>query len=193
MARDRPERVLLRRVPASRAYHQERQPARPVAADRGGLALPARSPTPQNAGRSPRPCMARADPSAPPIPPSHRTWQTLDCRDRRRRPRARRLHVGRAHRPTTTRGTPPPPDRTLPISPAGSSGRCEAPEDPRSSYAIPTRDFSSRQLTTGHCPAVPTRASQSDSRRCHRTGRQTPATTPMTNNTTTNHKFSADP
>ena len=31
-------------------------------------------------------------------------------------------------------------------------------------YAIPTRDPSARQLTTGHCPAVPTRASQSDSR-----------------------------
>jgi len=30
------------------------------------------------------------------------------------------------------------------------------------SYAIPTRDPSARQLTTGHCPAVPTRASQSD-------------------------------
>jgi len=29
-------------------------------------------------------------------------------------------------------------------------------------YAIPTRDPSARQLTTGHCPAVPTRASQSD-------------------------------
>ena len=31
-------------------------------------------------------------------------------------------------------------------------------------YAISTRDASTRQLTTGHCPAVPTRASQSDSR-----------------------------
>src|SRR5439155_12012580 len=30
------------------------------------------------------------------------------------------------------------------------------------SYAISTRDPSARQLTTGHCPAVPTRASQSD-------------------------------
>jgi IS5 family transposase len=36
------------------------------------------------------------------------------------------------------------------------------PEEPRRTYAIPTRDSSARQLTTGHCPAVPTRASQSD-------------------------------
>src|SRR3954454_24919926 len=42
-------------------------------------------------------------------------------------------------------------------------------------YAIPTRDPSARQLTTGHCPAVPTRASQSDSRRRRRAGRPTPA------------------
>ena len=51
-------------------------------------------------------------------------------------------------------------------------------------YAIPTRDQSARQLTTGHCPAVPTRASQSDSRRCRRDGRPAPSTTTtMTNNT----------
>jgi hypothetical protein len=48
----------------------------------------------------------------------------------------------------------------------GRAAGVSRPEDPRWVYAIPTRDFSSRQLTTGHCPAVPTRASQSDSRRC---------------------------
>jgi hypothetical protein len=37
--------------------------------------------------------------------------------------------------------------------------------------------LSSRQLTTGHCPAVATRAFQSDSRRCRRAGRPTPAST----------------
>ena len=52
-------------------------------------------------------------------------------------------------------------------------------------YAIPTRDPSARQLTTGHCPAVPTRASQSDSRRCRRAGRPAPAPTTMTDNTPT--------
>jgi hypothetical protein len=41
-----------------------------------------------------------------------------------------------------------------------------------------TRTLASRQLTTGHCSAVPTRASQSDSRRTRRTGR--PATAPST-------------
>ena len=48
-------------------------------------------------------------------------------------------------------------------------------------YAISTRDASTRQLTTGHCPAVPTRASQSDSRRCARTRRPAPPTTTMNN------------
>ena len=47
-------------------------------------------------------------------------------------------------------------------------------------YAIPTRVLSTRQLTTGHCPAVPTRASQSDSRRCARTRRPAPPPTTMT-------------
>ena len=52
-------------------------------------------------------------------------------------------------------------------------------------YAIPTRDVSTRQLTAGHCPAVPTRASQSDSRRCPRTRRPAPPTTTVTANPTT--------
>jgi hypothetical protein len=56
-------------------------------------------------------------------------------------------------------------------------------------YAISTRDASTRQLTTGHCPAVPTRASQSDSRRCARTRRPAPPTlTTMTTNKINNKK-----
>jgi len=44
----------------------------------------------------------------------------------------------------------------------GGAAGVDPPEDPRRFYAISTRDPSARQLTTGHCPAVPTRASQSD-------------------------------
>ena len=44
--------------------------------------------------------------------------------------------------------------------PRGGAGRTGAAPGGTSAshYAIPTRDPSSRQLTTGHCPAVPTRA-----------------------------------
>ena len=63
-----------------------------------------------------------------------------------------------------------------PAHPAGAGDRRGPPGgSSTASYAIPTRDPSARQLTTGHCPAVPTRASQSDSRRCRRAGRPTPA------------------
>ncbi len=46
VAGDRPVRVLLRRVPAPRAHHQDRQPPRSPAADRGRLALPPRPQAP---------------------------------------------------------------------------------------------------------------------------------------------------
>ena len=61
----------------------------------------------------------------------------------------------------------------LGTKPAGAKG--VAGESPRRPYAIPTRDPSSWQLTTGHCPAVPTRASQSDTCRQPDAGRQAPS------------------
>ncbi|MDQ3643959.1 MAG: IS110 family transposase, partial [Actinomycetota bacterium] len=115
-------------------------------------------------------------------PPSHRARQALDRRQRRDRPRARRLPVGRHDRPAPDHPRPAPGGRRLAnASPWwGRAAGASRPEDPRSVYAIPTRDPSQRQLTTGHCPAVPTRASQSDSRRCPCTGRPAPPPATMT-------------
>jgi Transposase len=53
LARDHPQRVLLRRSAAPRAHHPVRQPSRPPAADRGWLALPSRSPPARAPARHP--------------------------------------------------------------------------------------------------------------------------------------------
>src|SRR6185437_17074558 len=91
-------------------------------------------------------------------------------------PRTRLLPLGRRDRPALRPGG----RRLTKPQPAGVGRPPRPPEDPRTIYAIPTRDPSARQLTTGHCPAVPTRASQSDSRRCRHDGRPTPAPTTPT-------------
>jgi hypothetical protein len=110
-------------------------------------------------------------------------WNALH---RRGRPRTRRLPVGRNDRPTRPKGAPsslnPTPGWGLVT---GAKRRRTLEGSMRSRLATLVRGSS----TTGHCPAVPTRASQSDSRRCHRTGRQTPATTP----TMTSHQQKSQP
>ena len=72
------QRVLLRRPAPPRPHHQDRQPPRPPAADRGRLALP---PPPRAAPRTARPhvppdvaarAWQRPGPPAPPPPPPHR-------------------------------------------------------------------------------------------------------------------------
>ncbi|MFL5865420.1 MAG: transposase [Solirubrobacteraceae bacterium] len=78
-------------------------------------------------------------------------------------------------RPTNPSSRRPPPDPTPKLGRATAAARRRHLDQ---NYAIPIRDQSARQLTTGHCSAVPTRASQSDSRRCRRDGRPAPAQPP---------------
>ena len=75
LARDHPERVLLRRPAAPRAHHQDRQPPRPPAADRGRLALPPPASTAEDrpGARPARLASAVAAVSPPPTP--HRPRQ----------------------------------------------------------------------------------------------------------------------
>ena len=85
---------------------------------------------------------------------------------------------------TATSSRRPPPSNSPPRGGAGRRG-ATARRILAVVYAISTRDASTRQLTTGHCPAVPTPASQSDSRRCARTRRPAPPTTILTPTPTT--------
>ena len=140
--------------------------------------LPPRTPPARPRPPARRARLAGPGPAAPPLPPPHRARQALHRRHRRGRPRAGRLPVGRDHRSTSRAGSPVLEAGTTSTQ-LESGDRRDLPEDPRLLYAIPTRDPSARQLTTGHCPAVSTRASQSDSRRCRRDGRPTPAATTM--------------
>src|SRR5207244_11129476 len=119
-----------------------------------------------------------ASPSSPASPPprTDRTRQALDRRERRRRPRAHRVHLGEHDPSTPTSRTGEHRRLTSTTNQLGWGGRRRPTGGTSTSYyAIPTRDPSSRQLTTGHCPAVPTRVSQSDSRRCRRAGRPGPS------------------
>ena len=181
MARDRSQRVLLRPATPPRRHHQNRQPPRPPAPDRSGMVLP--TPAPAARPRSPKtPArLAGRDPLAPPLQASHLAGETPNHRDGRDRPRAHWVPLGRHHQPTR----PPGGSRLTEALDAGGQATAAARRrNLDQNYAIPTRDQSARQLTTGHCPAVPTRASQSDSRRCRRDGRPAPSTpTTMTNNT----------
>ena len=82
--------------------------------------------------------------------------ETPNHRDGRDRPRAYRLPLGRHHQPTR----PPGGSRLTETLDAGGQATAAARRrNLDQNYAIPTRDQSARQLTTGHCPAVPTRAS----------------------------------
>src|SRR5207244_7292780 len=106
-----------------------------------------------------------ASPSSPASPPprTDRTRQALDRRERRRRPRAHRVHLGEHDPSTPTSRTGEHRRLTSTTNQLGWGGRRRPTGGTSTSYyAIPTRDPSARQLTTGHCPAVPTRASQSD-------------------------------
>jgi len=175
LAGDHPQRILLRRSTTPRTHHQDRQPPRPPALDGSGMALPPPTTAPDQRPRAQPACLAGADPPAPTPPRPRQPRQTLDRRDRCRRPRTHRLLVGRDDPTTRARG---PPSR-LTFAPGwglatGAKRRRTLDAPMRSRLATLVRGSS----TTGHCPAVLTRASQSDSRRCHRTGRQTPATTP---------------
>ena len=185
LARDRPQRVLLRRSAAPRAHHPDRQPPRPPAADRGRLALPPRAPAARPRARSPT--------SAPGKPRSACTTATATSPTHGKRSTVANVAVARElvgflwaamtnqppHHAAVTRPAPGGRRLTRPPTPTvvGPGGRCDPPGGSSTRvYAIPTRDASTRQLTTGHCPAVPTRASQSDSRRCrsHRPPGPTP-------------------
>jgi hypothetical protein len=110
-----------------------------------------------------RPRLASPGASAPPPPRPWRTWQALDRRERRRRPRAHRVYLGE-HDPNTPTTRTGEHCRLNPTTNPLEWGGRRRPTGGTSAfyYAIPTRDPSARQLTTGHCPAVPTRASQSD-------------------------------
>jgi transposase len=144
VAGDHPQRVLLGRSAAPRAHHPVREPSRPPAADRSRLALPPRSPSPEERPAAGRACLASAGPAVSPLPASHRARQALDRRERRGRPRARRVPVGRDDRPAIARHRHPVPrqPRTAPGGsrlatrrsfPRGGAGRRGAtrPEDPR--------------------------------------------------------------
>jgi hypothetical protein len=173
--RAHPERVLLRRAAPPGPDHEDRQPPRPAAAGRGGLALPARTPArrPRQSaaatgaadGAGPR--LVGAGPPPRPPPRAHGQGQALDGRQRGGCQRAVRLHLGGDDPPAAERGagglSQPPSIRW------GGAAGATLLEEPRENYAIragrrpaQTRDTSARQLTTQHCHAVPTRESQSD-------------------------------
>jgi len=133
--RGRPLGVLLRPATPPRTHHQDRQPTRPPAADRDGLVLPPPTPSTRPRARTRRARLASPNPPPPPLQAPHRrTRQTLDRRDRRCRPRARPVPLGRRDRPTTPpdRPTDPPADRRLTNPPRwGPGDRRGPPEDPR--------------------------------------------------------------
>ena len=121
---DHPDRVQLRRSAAPRPHHQGRQPPRPPAAGRVRLALPPRATAPRHRAAARRARLAGPGPPAPPLPPSHRARQALDRRQRRDRPRARRLPVGRDDRPAPDHPRPAQGDRRRLISRnRGGAGR----------------------------------------------------------------------
>jgi transposase len=93
-----PERILLRGATPPRAYHHDRQPPRPPAADRSGLGLP--TPAPRARTRTPRrrACLDRANPPAPALPASDRPRQALDRCHRCCCTGARGFSVGRDDR-----------------------------------------------------------------------------------------------
>ena len=68
------------------------------------------------------------------------------------------LWAAMTHQPLRNQETPTPETTTRWGRAAGAARRRTLEYD----YAIPTRDPRARQLTTGHCHAVPTRESQSD-------------------------------
>ena len=158
LAGDHPQRVLLRRVsstagtsPSAGNHHARRLLIEAAWHYRHAPRRPSSGPQPSD-----RAWQAQVRLLSPP-PPPHRARQTLDRRDRRCRPRARRLPLGRAHRPATTRGAarrltraPTPTTRTgqhqRPNTSWGPATGVTRRRDPRCVYAIPTRDFSSRQL-----------------------------------------------
>jgi hypothetical protein len=188
VAGDHPQRVLLGPPAASWAHHPVGQPPRPPTADRGRVALVPRSPASRQRPAARRAGLARPSPTASPTPPPHRARQAHDGRQRRGRSRTRRVSVGGDDRPAAARHRavrrqprPPAPGghrlaRSLPLW-WGQAARCEPPGGSsfgsmRSRLATLVRG-SSRPDTL---PAVPTRASQSDSRRCPRTRRPAPPT-----------------
>ena len=74
LARHHPQRVLLRRPAPPRPHHQDRQPPRPPAADRGRLALPPRAP--RRHARRRQPHVPPDSPRAPGRPRSACTTAT---------------------------------------------------------------------------------------------------------------------
>jgi hypothetical protein len=131
LARDHAERVLQRRPAAPRPHHQGRQPPRPPAVGRGRLALPPRPTPPRRGPAARRARLASPGAPAPPLPPPDRARQALDRRQRRDRPRTRRLPVGRDDRPAPDHPRPAPGGRRLTSPHPGGAGRRGAsrPED----------------------------------------------------------------
>jgi hypothetical protein len=108
LAADHAQRVLIRRSAAPRAHHQRRQPPRPPAADRSGLAPPTRTPTASDRRRAGRARLAGARPALSPPQAPHRARQTLDRCESRDRTGAHRVPVGRDDRAPQTPRPPPP-------------------------------------------------------------------------------------
>ena len=162
LPRPDPQRVLLRRPAAPRPHHQEPATTTPAGCWSKPPGTTATTPPPT---RQPH-----ADPPSAPAPGRPRSACTTATEHLTNTASARLstnvaiareltgfLWAAMTHQPLPTRRR-----RRLTPDLLGPGGRRDPPEDPRLFYAIPTRDPSARQLTTGHCPAVPTRASQSD-------------------------------
>ena len=133
---------LDRRQAPARLDHQVRQPARPPAAGRGGLALPHARPA---SGASSRAARTASPSSVTAISWQaqrrlHRTWQRLDAERGKRRtlvavavgPRAGRLLLGGQRPPTE------PADSTTLVEEAAGTAHF-APAHPRFSYEQPPR------------------------------------------------------
>ena len=178
-----PQRVLLRRSAPPRPHHQDRQPPRPPAADRGRLALPARPPRQPTHRRAaePRPARRRRARLQAQIRLHHRHRHLTDHSKRSTvatvavaRELAGFLWAAMTHQPLRT---DPEPDRRPPNpthrwgGAAGAARRRTLDSSMRSRLATLVRGSSRRGTVMRSRPAH----LRVTCRRCRRAGRPAPA------------------